>query len=99
LGSRHHRDEQQGEDGDVNAVEVGDAELEMDGDAEDGDANDVDPGDYLSPASHTHSKARKLQTCYYDERDANEDSEEEYSTRSEDGNDDNDEEDSEAGGV
>jgi hypothetical protein len=64
-------------------------------DAEDGDADDVDPGDYSSPASLTHSKARKLPTHYYDERDADEDSEEEYSARSEDGSNDNDEEDSE----
>jgi hypothetical protein len=34
---------------------------------------------------------------YYDERDADEDSEEEYSARSDDGRDDNDGEDSEVG--
>jgi hypothetical protein len=43
--SRHHHDEQQqGEDWDIDAAEVGDAELEVEGVAEDGDANDVDPG-------------------------------------------------------
>ncbi len=61
------------------------------------DAEDVVVGDYSSPASNTRSKATRLQTSYYDERDADEDSEESYLIRSDDGSDDDDEEDSHAG--
>ncbi len=69
----------------------------MKGDAEDGDADYIDLGDFMSPASHTHSKGRKLSMSCYVERDADEDSEEEYPARSDDGSDNNDEKDSEAG--
>ncbi len=61
------------------------------------DAEDVVVGDYSLPASNTRSKATTLLTSYYDERDADEDSEEEYSFRSDDGSDDDDQEDSHAG--
>ncbi len=56
------------------------------------DDDDI-PGDYLSPASNTRSKIKKLPSHYYDIRDAD-DSEEEYSARSDDGSDTSDEEDS-----
>jgi hypothetical protein len=61
------------------------------------DAKDVVVGDYSSPASNTRSKATTLPMSYYDERDADEDSEESYLFKSDDGSDDDDEEDSHAG--
>ncbi len=61
------------------------------------DAEDVVVGDYSLPASNTRSKATRLATRYYDERDADEDSEEEFSLRSDDGSDDDDEDDPHAG--
>ncbi len=61
------------------------------------DAKNVALGDYSLPASNTRSKAATLPTSYYDEWDADEDSEEEYSFRSDDGRDNDDEEDSQAG--
>jgi hypothetical protein len=61
------------------------------------DVNDNIPGDNLSPVSNTRSKAKKLPMHYYDERDADEDSEEEYPARSDDGSDTSDEEDLDSG--
>ena len=61
------------------------------------DGEDVVVGDYSSPASNTRSKATRLATSYYNERDADEDSEEEYSFKSDDGSVDDDEENSHAG--
>jgi len=57
------------------------------------DGEDVVVGDYSSPASNTRSKGTRLATSYYNERDADEDSEEEFSLRSDYGSDDDDEED------
>ena len=61
------------------------------------DGEDVVVGDYSSPASNTRSKGTRLATSYYNERDADEDSEESYLIRSDDGSNDDDEEDSHAG--
>ena len=61
------------------------------------DGEDVVVGDYSSPASNTRSKGTRLAKSYYNERDADEDSEEEYSFKSDDGSVDDDEENSHAG--